>query len=121
MPILAIADGNAKMTPLGGFNMAYAGFNISEKTVLITGGTLGIAEAGAKVVAGSSSPGKVEAMKKELGAAHEVLQIDVADEASVHAAVEKTVRRFGRLDAIVHAAGVIKRQPSLEMPVAEFR
>jgi len=109
--------------------MSYAGFDISGKAVLVTGGTsgigraiaLGLMEAGAHVVAGSSSAGKVESMKKELGKDHDCFQIDVADEKSVHAAVERTVKRYGRLDAVVHAAGVIKRQPSLEMPVEEFR
>ena len=49
------------------------------------------------------------------------ITINVADETSVAQAIEFTVKRFGRIDAIVNAAGVIKRQPSLEMPVAEFR
>jgi NAD(P)-dependent dehydrogenase (short-subunit alcohol dehydrogenase family) len=109
--------------------MAYSGFDVSGKSVLVTGGTsgigraiaLGLAASGARVLAGSSSAGKVEAMKKELGEGHEAVQLDVASEASVAAAVELAVKRFGRLDASVNAAGVIKRQPSLEMPVAEFR
>jgi NAD(P)-dependent dehydrogenase (short-subunit alcohol dehydrogenase family) len=109
--------------------MPYSGFDITGKVVLVTGGTsgigraiaLGLVQAGAHVVAGSSSSGKVEAMKKELGEGHEVVQIDVASESSVAAAVDRAVSRFGRIDASVNAAGVIKRQPSLEMPVEEFR
>jgi NAD(P)-dependent dehydrogenase (short-subunit alcohol dehydrogenase family) len=108
--------------------MAYPGLDISNKVCLITGGTsgigraiaLGFAQAGAKVVAGSSSADKVAAMGKELGTDHMGVQIDVADEKSVQKAIEATVAKYGRLDAIVNAAGVIKRQPSLEMPVAEF-
>jgi NAD(P)-dependent dehydrogenase (short-subunit alcohol dehydrogenase family) len=30
------------------------------------------------------------------------------------------VKKFGRIDHVVNAAGVIKKQPSLEMPVSEF-
>jgi len=109
--------------------MSYPGFDVAGKVVLITGGTsgigraiaLGLVKGGAHVLAGSSSAGKVDAMKKELGEGHEVMQIDVASEASVNSAVERCVKRFGRIDASVNAAGVIKRQPSLEMPVEEFR
>ncbi|MGD0542372.1 MAG: SDR family NAD(P)-dependent oxidoreductase, partial [Tepidisphaeraceae bacterium] len=100
--------------------MAYKGFDITGKVCLITGGTsglgkaiaLGLASAGAKVVAGSSSAAKVEAAGKELGAGHETLRLDVGDEASVAAAMDFTVKRYGRLDAVVNAAGVIQRKPS---------
>jgi NAD(P)-dependent dehydrogenase (short-subunit alcohol dehydrogenase family) len=109
--------------------MAYSGFDVTGKSVLVTGGTSGIgraialtlAKSGAKVLAGSSNPDKVSAMKKELGEGHDAMPIDVASEESVVAAVKRAVERFGRLDATVNAAGVIKKQPSLEMPVAEFR
>jgi NAD(P)-dependent dehydrogenase (short-subunit alcohol dehydrogenase family) len=117
--------------------MSYTGFNISGKIVLVTGGTsgigraiaLGCAQAGAKVVAGSTNPDKVAAMKKELNAVdggggvggHEATPINVADEASVKAAFDFTVKKYGRVDAVINSAGVIKRQPSLEMPVEEFR
>jgi len=108
--------------------MGYDGFNISGQVCLVTGGTsglgraiaLGFARAGARVVAGSSSAGKVDAMRKELGAAHDALQIDVADEKSVAAAVAHTTKKFGRLDAVVNAAGIIKKEPSLNQSVAEF-
>src|SRR5271170_6664821 len=105
--------------------MSYNAFDISGKVCLITGGTsglgkaiaLGFAQAGAKVVAGSSSAAKVDAMRAELGPGHDAVPIDVADEASVQKAVEHTISKFGRLDAVVNAAGVIKRMPSIDMPV----
>jgi NAD(P)-dependent dehydrogenase (short-subunit alcohol dehydrogenase family) len=108
--------------------MPYSGLDISGKVCLVTGGTsgigraiaLGFAQAGAGVVAGSSSGDKVAAIQKELGGDHLAMQIDVSDEQSVKSAVERTVAKFGRLDAVVNAAGVIKRQPSLEMAPAEF-
>jgi NAD(P)-dependent dehydrogenase (short-subunit alcohol dehydrogenase family) len=109
--------------------MSYSGFDITGKICLVTGGTsgigraiaLGLAQSGAKVMVGSSNPEKVASMRKEMGAGHEGVRIDVADEASVAAAVEQTKSKFGRLDVVVHSAGVIKKQPSLEMPPAEFR
>ena len=108
--------------------MAYSGLDVSGKVCLVTGGTsgigramaMGLAEAGAKVVAGSTNPDKVSAIKKELGAGHEAVTLDVSRPDSVQAAVQFTTQHFGRLDAVVNAAGVIKRQPSLEMPVEEF-
>ncbi len=106
----------------------YKGLDIAGKSVLVTGGTsgigralaLGLAEAGAKVVAGSTNPDKVAAIRKELGAGHAATQLDVASEQSVRNAVALAVKRFGRLDAVVNAAGIIARKPSLEVSTEEF-
>jgi len=106
----------------------YKPLDISNKCILVTGGTsgigraiaLGFAQAGAKVVAGSTNPDKVSATKAELGAGHDATTIDVASDASVKSAIDFTVKRFGRLDAVVNAAGVIARKPSLEVSTEEF-
>src|SRR5215468_188049 len=103
--------------------MPYSGLDITNKVILITGGTsgigraiaLGCAAAGARVVAGSTNPDKVAAVKKELGTNCDGVQLDVSDAANVRTAVEHTVRKFGRIDGMVNAAGVIKRVPSLDM------
>lgn len=108
--------------------MSYSGLSVENKVCLITGGTsgigraiaLGFAQAGAKVMAGSTNPDKVAAIQKELGSAHGAVQIDVSDEASIIRAVSETVRKFGRLDAVVNAAGVIAKKPSLEVTREEF-
>ena len=108
--------------------MAYNGFDISKKVILVTGGTsgigraiaLGCAAAGAHVVAGSTNADKVAAIKKELGVDCDGVQLDVSDAKSVAAAVEYTVNKYGRIDGAVNAAGVIKKVPSIEMDPAEF-
>jgi NAD(P)-dependent dehydrogenase (short-subunit alcohol dehydrogenase family) len=108
--------------------MSYRGLDIAGKVCLVTGGTsglgkaiaLGFAEAGAKVIAGSSSADKVAAVKAELGAGNDAVRIDVNDAAGVRAVMDQIVRQHGRLDAVVHAAGVIKRIPSMEMPPEDF-
>src|SRR6478672_3957055 len=111
--------------------MPYPGLDISGKVCLVAGGTsgigraiaLGFAEAGAVVIAGSTNPEKVASIRDELarhGNRHDAVRLDVSDVASVRSAIEGAARKYGRLDAVVNAAGVIKKQPSLEMPPEEF-
>jgi NAD(P)-dependent dehydrogenase (short-subunit alcohol dehydrogenase family) len=102
--------------------------DISGKVCFLTGGTTGIgraialafAEAGAYVVAGSSSPEKVAAIRQELGGEHDAVQLDVSDPPSVAVAVRHVVSRFDRIDVLVNAAGITRKQPAIEMPVSEF-
>jgi NAD(P)-dependent dehydrogenase (short-subunit alcohol dehydrogenase family) len=108
--------------------MSYDGFDIGSKVCLVTGGTsgigraiaLGFAIAGARVIVGSTNPDKVASIKRELGGDNDAVQLDVANEKSVRDSVEYTVKRFGRLDAVVNAAGVIAKRPSLEVTTEEF-
>ena len=108
--------------------MPYEPLDITGKVCLVTGGTsgigraiaLGFARAGARVVAGSTNPDKVSAIRRELGEGHDAVQLDVGDENSVGRAVAHTVTRFGRLDAVVNAAGVIARRASIDETVEEF-
>jgi NAD(P)-dependent dehydrogenase (short-subunit alcohol dehydrogenase family) len=64
---------------------------------------------------------KISSARAELGEPHDAVQLDVTDEASAASAVEHVVRRNGRLDAVIHAAGIISRGPSMDVPVTEFR
>jgi NAD(P)-dependent dehydrogenase (short-subunit alcohol dehydrogenase family) len=106
----------------------YKGFDITGKVALVTGGTsgigraiaLGFVEAGAKVIAGSTSEAKVSGIAKELGGDHAALTLDVSSETSVRAAVQLAKERFGRLDIVVNAAGVIARKPSIDLATEEF-
>ena len=106
----------------------FKGLDVSGKVCLVTGGTSGIGraialalkDAGAKVLAGSTSEAKVDAIKKELGEGHDAVQMDVSNEASVKNAIAATVKRFGRIDAMINAAGGIARKPSLEVTTEEW-
>ena len=108
--------------------MTHPSLDISGKVCLITGGTtgigrtlaLGFAEAGARVVAGSSNADKVAAIRRDLGDGHDAVQVDVVDEQSVARAVAYARDRFGRIDALVNAAGVTKKQPAIDMALVEF-
>lgn len=108
--------------------MPYSPLDISGKVCLVTGGTsgigraiaLGFAQAGARVIAGSTNPDKVSAIKAELGAGNDGVQIDVASADSVRQAIAQVVAKYGRLDAVVNAAGVIQKVPSLDMAPEDF-
>jgi len=83
--------------------------------VLVTGGARGIgaavarrlAEEGARVLVTDADPPEAErtaAALREQGLAAEALGCDVADRASVEAAVAHTVRAFGSLEVLVNCA-----------------
>jgi NAD(P)-dependent dehydrogenase (short-subunit alcohol dehydrogenase family) len=93
--------------------------NISfeNKVALVTGAGSGLglatvkafAESGASVVLADANEKAVRSAAEELAAhGHKTLaiQCDVADDAQVQAMVERTVAKFGRLDAAYNNAGI---------------
>jgi NAD(P)-dependent dehydrogenase (short-subunit alcohol dehydrogenase family) len=99
---------------------------MSTPVVLITGALTGIGRAtalafareGARVVVSGrhADAGRALAAElRELGAEAEFVQVDVRQDEEVRALVDKTIARFGRLDAAVNNAGV-EGQPG---PVTE--
>jgi 2-dehydro-3-deoxy-D-gluconate 5-dehydrogenase len=107
-------------------------FDLSGRVAIVTGGNGGIglgcarglAECGATVVVAARNQDKSKAAVEELeglGAAAIALPVDVVDEASCRALVEKTVDRFGRLDVLINNAGTnIRKQPE-EYSLDEWR
>ena len=90
---------------------------LQDKVILITGASQGIglvsawgfAQAGAKVVLGARRGEVVKQVAGDLEAkGFEALglELDVTDEASVIAAVDATVARFGRIDGLFNNAGI---------------
>lgn len=109
----------------------HAGFDISGKVALVTGGTsglgkaiaLGMAEAGARVLAGSRDPGKVadaRAALAQLGEGNDAIQLDVSDPSSVEDAFRHLAETVGKLDILVNAAGITHRAPAIEMDLADW-
>ncbi|MFF8973822.1 SDR family NAD(P)-dependent oxidoreductase [Streptomyces sp. NPDC014995] len=102
------------------------------KVILITGASAGMGEAatrrfaaeGAHVIAAARRTDRLQALAAELSTAdNQVLAVplDVTDEASVEAAVASAVKRFGRLDGALNAAGVTSSgAPLHEMATASF-
>lgn len=88
------------------------------KVIFLTGAASGIGaaiarrcvEEQARVICADLSPGAATALAQSLGASAIGVECDVTDSASVKAAVEAGLQRFGRLDGLVHNAAA----PSLD-------
>ena len=113
--------------------MAYSPFDLTGKTVLVTGGNRGIglgmaeavARAGADVVVwGSSAARNADAADrlKAHGGAVLAQTVDVSKEAEVVAAMAEAAGWRGRLDAVFANAGIGRGSPSfIEMTTETYR
>ncbi|HWD92138.1 MAG TPA: SDR family oxidoreductase [Verrucomicrobiae bacterium] len=87
---------------------------LKDKVIFLTGGSCGIghdcakayAAEGAKVALVARDQKGVEAVAAELGPEHIGIVCDVTRDAAVKESVEKTLERFGRIDAVHNNAGV---------------
>jgi NAD(P)-dependent dehydrogenase (short-subunit alcohol dehydrogenase family) len=97
--------------------MSYDGFDLSEKTAVITGGNGGIglgfaravAAAGADVSIWGTNAKKNAAAEAELQAINpsaSATLCDVSDEAAVEEAMDGVIERYGRIDACFPNAGI---------------
>ena len=111
--------------------MVVPGFDLSGRTVLITGASSGIGErwarllaaAGARVVMGARRTDRLEAIQAELQAAgHQALAVavDVASEASVIAAFDAAEAAFGPVDTVIANAGVSGEGIATELSLDDF-
>src|SRR5512147_972085 len=85
------------------------------QVVVVTGASMGIGEAiakvfveeGANVVLSSRSPERLEAARSRIGNSERTIAItcDVADAAQAKALLQTTLDRFGRVDVWVNNAG----------------
>ena len=87
---------------------------LAGKVVLITGASLGIGEAlakvfaeeGAKLALAARSLDKLKTLAASLPTEAIALQADMAQPAQIRAMVDKTVEHFGRIDILINNAGV---------------
>lgn len=107
-------------------------FDLSGRIALVIGGTsgigraiaLGLAEAGADVVASSRRNAEVAEIAGEIRArGRRTLEMssDVLDRSSLEKLHEETLRTFGKVDILVNAAGTTKRVPTLECSEEDWR
>jgi NAD(P)-dependent dehydrogenase (short-subunit alcohol dehydrogenase family) len=106
--------------------MAYSGLSLDGRVAVVIGGTsgigrtlaLGLADAGADVVASSRRVEQVEdtaAALEAKGRRTVRATSDVANRSSLEALLAKTLEKLGKVDILVNSAGAIKRVPTLEM------
>lgn len=104
---------------------------LDRKTVLVTGGSMGIGKTIASSLAGKgadlivtsrriSDDDKVVAEVKEMG--HKILTIkaDVTDNNDCRKAVEKGLDNFGQIDILVNNAGIYPSSPLLDINEKEW-
>lgn len=105
---------------------------LTDKVVLITGGSKGLglaaarafAQEGARVVIAARSPDTLAAAQATLaGEGLEVATVaaDFADPAAAERAVAEAERPFGPLDVLINSAGAAKRTPAEELDAAAWR
>ncbi|GGG93520.1 glucose 1-dehydrogenase [Silvibacterium dinghuense] len=105
--------------------------SLEGKTAVVVGGTsglglaisLGLADAGADVVASARRAEQVEAAAAEIEArGRKTLRqpSDVADRASLQKLLDATLAAFGKVDILVNCAGRIKRAPTLDFDETEW-
>jgi NAD(P)-dependent dehydrogenase (short-subunit alcohol dehydrogenase family) len=105
--------------------------SLAGKVAVVTGGTsgigralsLGLADAGADVVATARRQQQVDETATEIEArGHNTLRLasDVCDRGSLEQLLAATLKSFGKVDILINCAGKIKRTPTLTMPEEEW-
>ncbi len=106
-------------------------FSLDGKVAVVTGGTsgigralsLGLADAGADVIASARRQQQVDETAKEIEArGRKTLRMasDVSDRASLEKLLVATLESFGKVDILVNCAGIIKRRPTIDLPEEEW-
>lgn len=107
-------------------------FRLDGAVAVVTGGASGIgcatatlfAAAGAHVVVADCDAAGAEAAASEIagsGGRASAVAVDVAEEASVEALCDEAMRRAGAIDVLVNNAGTVRRQPAVELPLADWQ
>ena len=106
--------------------MAIKGLDVAGKIAVVVGGTsgigralaLGLAEAGADVVASSRRAEQVKettARIEAIGRKSAAIPSDVGDRASIEHLLAETIAKLGPVDILVNCAGTTKRTPTLDL------
>lgn len=107
--------------------MGHPLFELAGKIAVVIGGTsgiglamaLGLAEAGADVVATSRRQDQVDAAAtaiEQLGRRSLRVVSDVVDRKSLEKLLAETLVAFGKVDILINCAGKIKRAPTVDFP-----
>jgi NADP-dependent 3-hydroxy acid dehydrogenase YdfG len=104
---------------------------LNETVALITGASSGIGQAiairlaasGAKVALVARRKDRLEQLLQQIegsGGIGLVIEADITSVEEAASAVAKTVEKFGRLDTLINAAGLMLNGPSVESPIKEW-
>jgi gluconate 5-dehydrogenase len=107
-------------------------FSMKNRVVLLTGASRGLgrdmaltlAGAGATVLCAGRTVKALEATAKAIGrkgGKADVVPLDVTDEAAVREQVANIVARHRRIDVLVNNAGVLSREPIVDLSTESFR
>ena len=111
--------------------MGHPGLDLSSKVAVVIGGTsgigrtlaLGLAQAGADVVATGRREELVRSVSEEIRATGRkslVAAADVSNRASIEAFHSAVLAEFGKVDILVNCAGITKRTPSVDVSESEW-
>jgi NAD(P)-dependent dehydrogenase (short-subunit alcohol dehydrogenase family) len=106
-------------------------FSLEGKTAVVIGGTsgigrtlsIGLADAGADVIASSRRREQVDETAAEIeGHGRQTLRLcsDVCNRASLEKLLASSLQRFPKIDILINCAGKIKRTPTLTMSEEEW-
>src|SRR2546423_1376720 len=95
---------------------------LKDRIIFLTGGATGIgrecasayAKEGATVAIADIDGAGAERAARELGQNHHGLRCDVSKAEDVHAAIERSLKTFGRIDCIHNNAGIASPSKSLD-------
>ncbi len=98
-------------------------FSLKDKVAIVTGGStglgegmaIGLAEAGANVVAIDyvDGPYKAKDIIEGMGRKYLEIQADLSTLEPITGIIEQTVSTFGKLDILVNNAGIIRREDAV--------
>jgi len=98
------------------------------KTALITGAARGIGRAfaeayiheGARVAIADIDIARAEQTAADLGAAAMAVPMDVTDQASIDAGIDRVIGGFGQIDILINNAAIFTAAPLVEIDRAEY-
>jgi len=111
--------------------MAYSPLDLAGRTAVVIGGTtglgramsLGLAEAGADVVASARRSDLVESIVEEIEARGRrtlLMPTDVSDADSLQHLLDACIEAFSKVDILINSAGTTMKGPTLEMQSADW-
>jgi len=111
--------------------MTFPGLDLTGRTAAVIGGTsgigraiaLGLADAGADVIPTGRRMNLVHEVVREIerrGRRSLAITADVASTDSIQRFADSAIKKFGKIDILVNAAGITVRRPTLDVPDAEW-